>query len=109
MWDQAVDYRLEALKLNTDWFFTSKMLDKFGNASHANDGLHHYNGDFVKVTFTANQRHIIAVGLYLNNDNIFYEDDLDATINIKFLAGQGNFRNGKHLQKWKLSTYRFTS
>ena len=75
------------------------MLEKFDNASHANGGIHLYNGDFVKVTFTANQRHLIAVDINLNSDNNFYEDDPDTTINVKFLAGHGNFRNAKQLQK----------
>ena len=37
------------------------MLEKLHNALHANDDIIFYNRNFDKVTFIANQRHILAV------------------------------------------------
>ena len=39
MCDKAADDYLAALKFVTDWFVTSKMLQKRNNALHANDDL----------------------------------------------------------------------
>ena len=60
MCDKAVDDFLAALKFVLDWFVTSKMLEKFDNALLGNnDILLFFNEDFNKVTFNANQRHIL--------------------------------------------------
>ena len=45
---------LAALKFIPDWFFTSKMLEKFDNGLHANDVMLFFNEDFKKVTLVAN-------------------------------------------------------
>ena len=52
---------------------------------HANDILF-YNEDFNKVTFIANQEHILAVDLdeiNLDNDINFDEDDPDSIILVR--------------------------
>ena len=63
MCDETVDDCLAALKFIPDWFVTSKMLEKFDNALHANDDILFYNEDFDKVTFIANQKHTLATDL----------------------------------------------
>ena len=65
------------------------MVEKFDNASRANDDILFYNEDFDKVTFISNQRHILAVDLdkiNLHNDNNFDEDDSDTIIHVRLLA-----------------------
>ena len=65
MCDDVVDDCLAAWKFVSDWFVTSKMLEKFDNALHANGDIlfYSYNKDFDKVTFIANQRHILDIDL----------------------------------------------
>ena len=49
-----------------------KLLQKFDGASQANDDILIFNEDFDKVTFIANQRHILTVDrdkINLNEDN----------------------------------------
>ena len=75
MCDEAVDDCLAALKFIPDGFVTSKMLEKFYNALHANDDILFYNKDFDKVTFITNQKHVLAVDLdKINIENSFYSD-----------------------------------
>ena len=81
MCDEAVDDCLAALKFNPDRFVTSKMFEKIDNTSHANDDIFFYNEDFDKVTFIANQRHILTADL---DNNIFDEDDPDTIIHVTF-------------------------
>ena len=67
----------------------SKMLEQFDKALLVNDDILFFNEDFNKVTFIANERHILAVDLdkiNLDNDNNFDEDDPDTIIHVKFLA-----------------------
>ena len=87
--DEAADDCLAALKFLPEWFATSKMVEKFDNASRANDDILFYNEDFDKVTFISSQRHILAVDLdkiNLHNDNNFDEDDSDTIIHVRLLA-----------------------
>ena len=97
MCDEAVDNCLAALKFVSDWFVSSKMLEKFDNTLHAKDDILFYNEDLDKVTFIANQRHVLVV--VLQNDNNFYEDDPDNIIHIKLLAGCSKFGKRKALKK----------
>ena len=97
MCDEAVDNCLAALKFVSDWFVSSKMLEKFDNTLHAKDDILFYNEDLDKVTFIANQRHVLVV--VLQNDNNFYEDDPDNIIHIKLLAGCSKFGKRKVLKK----------
>ena len=100
MCNEAVDDCLAALKFITDWFVTSKMLGKFDNTLHANDDILFYNEDCYKVTFIANQKHILAVDLEkINLDNNFGEDDPDAIIRIRFLAWRSKFKRCKAFKK----------
>ena len=100
MWDEAVDDCLVALKFIPDWFVTSKMLEKFDNALHANDDILSYNKNFDKVTFIANQRHPLAVVLdKINLDNDFDEDDPNIMIHVRHLAWHSKFEKCKALKK----------
>ena len=93
MCDEAVDHCLAALKFIPDWFVTSKMLEKFDNALHANDDILFYNEDFDKVTFIANQKHILVVDLQkINLDNNFNENNPDTIIHIILLAWPSKFK-----------------
>ena len=72
------------------------------NALHANNVILFCNEDFDKVTFIANQRHIIAAGLYkvsFDNDNNFDEDYPDTIVHIRLLPWHGNFKKRKALEK----------
>ena len=83
--NEAADDYLAALKLIPDWFLTSIMLEKLDNALHANDYIFFYSEDLDKVTFTANQRHILAVNLDKVNpedDNNLDEDDSHTIIHF---------------------------
>ena len=73
------------------------MLEKFDNTLHAKDDILFYNEDLDKVTFIANQRHVLVV--VLQNDNNFYEDDPDNITHIKLLAGCSKFGKRKALKK----------
>ena len=100
MWDEAVDDCLVALKFIPDWFVTSKMLEKFDNALHANDDILSYNKNFDKVIFIANQRHTLAVVLdKINLDNDFDEDDPNTVIHVRHLAWHNKFEKCKALKK----------
>ena len=85
MCDEAVDDCLAALKIIPDWFVTSTIFHKLDNALHDNDDTLFYDEDFDKVTFIANQRHILVVDIdknNLDNDNNFDEDDLDTITHV---------------------------
>ena len=85
MCDEPVDDCLAALKIIPDWFVTSTIFHKLDNALHANDDTLFYDEDFDKVTFIANQRHILVVDIdknNLDNDNNFDEDDLDTITHV---------------------------
>ena len=80
------------MKFIPDWFVTSNVLEKLGNALHANDDVLFYNEDFGKVTFIANQKHTLAVDLEkVNLDNNYNEDDPDTIIHIRLLARHSKF------------------
>ena len=77
----------------------SKMLEQFDKALLVNDDILFFNEDFNKVTFIANERHILAADLdkiNLDNDNNFDEDD-PYTINARLLAWQSKFDKCKAL------------
>ena len=72
------------------------MLGIYDNALHANEDF--YNEDFDKVTFIANQKHILHVDLYkINLDNNFDKDNPDTIIRIRFLACRSKFKRHKIL------------
>ena len=80
----------------------SKKLENFDNALHANDDILFYNEDFDKITFIANQRHVLFVDfdkINLDNDNNFDEDDPVTIIHIRPLAWHSKFKNHKTLKK----------
>ena len=100
--DETVDDSLAALKSIPGWFVTSKMLENFDNALHANDDILFYNEDFDKVTFIANQKHILAVDLdKINLESNFDEDDPDTIIYIRILAWRSKSKKCKALKKDK--------
>ena len=78
------------------------MLEKLDNVLHTNDDILFYNEDFDKVTFIANQRHILAVDLdkiNLDSDNKFDEDDPDTIIPVRLLAWHSKIKKHKALKK----------
>ena len=78
------------------------MLQKFDKVLHAADKILVFNEDFNKVTFIANQRHILAVDLdkiNLDNDKKFDEDDPDTVIHVRPLAWHSKFEKCKALKK----------
>ena len=102
MCDEAVDHCLEALKFIPDWLTTSKMLKKLDNALHTNDDTIFYNEDFDKVTFTACQRHILAVDLIkliLIMIMIFMKMILIPFFMSGFWPGKVNLKKSKALKK----------
>ena len=54
MCDEAVDDCLAALTLITDWFFASKILEKFHDALPTNNDILVFDEDFSRVTLFAN-------------------------------------------------------
>ena len=81
------------------------MLEKCNNALRANDDILFimiYNEDFDKVTFIANQRHILFADLdniNLDNDDNFHEDNPDTFFMSDFWLGVVTLKNAKHLKK----------
>ena len=64
--------------------------------------IYFYNEDFDKVTFIANQRHILPVDLdkiNLDNDNKVDEYDPCTIIHVRLLAGCSRFKKHKTLKK----------
>ena len=79
-----------------------KRLQNLSNAFNAHDDILFYNEDFDKVTFIANQRHIVAVDLdktNLDNDNNFDEDDSNTITQVRLLAWLRKFEKPKALKK----------
>ena len=79
-----------------------KRLQNLSNAFNAHDDILFYNEDFNKVTFIANQRHIVAVDLdktNLDNDNNFDEDDSNTITQVRLLAWLSKFEKPKALKK----------
>ena len=104
MCDEAIHSCLAALRFIPDWFVTSRMLKKFDNALHANDDTLSFNDDFNKVTFIANQRHILAIDfekINLDENNNFVKDDPDTIIHVRFLASRSKFEKRETLKKDK--------
>ena len=111
MCDEAVNDCLASLFINllqffykfiSDWFVTKEILEKDDNVLHANDEILFYNEDFDNITFTANQKHILAVDVYkinLDNDKNFDEDDLDTIIHVRRLGWSSKFEKQKALKK----------
>ena len=102
MCDQTIDDCLAALNFISNQFVTSKMLRKFDKVLLAADKILVFNEDFNKVTFIANQRHILAVDLdkiNLDNDKKFDEDDPDSVIHVRPLAWHSKFEKCKALKK----------
>ena len=89
----AVDF-LTPVKFILDWFTTSKTQKKFHDALLANDYEFFFGEDFSNVTFFANKRDNLSVGLHkinLDSDNNFYEDDPKNVINVRLLTWGNKF------------------
>ena len=94
MCDEVVDDSPAALTFIPGWFVTSKMFERLDNTLHAKDDILFYNEHFEKVTFIANQRHILAIDLdkiNVANDNNFDEDDPDTITHVRHLGSCINF------------------
>ena len=110
MWDKFVDDCLAALKLIPDWFITSKMIEIFHNTLHVNDNILSYKEDFDKVTYIANQRHILAVNLdkiNLDNDNSFNLDDPDTIDHVRLFTQQRESTKHKPFKKIRIMEFYF--
>ena len=103
MCDEAVDDCLEALKFS-DWFVTSKVLEKFYDALLANDDILFFSEDFSKVTCFTNEVGILGVDLdniNLDNNNNFDEDNPETIIHVRLLAWRNIFEKCKSFKKDK--------
>ena len=79
-----------------------KCLKNYDDALYANDDILFCNEDFNKVTFIANQRHILAIDfdkINLDEDNYFDENDPDTFVHVRFLAWRTNFEKYRALKK----------
>ena len=103
MCDEAIDDSLAVSKFISNWFVTSKMLEKLDNDLHTNYYILFYNQDFDKVTFIANERHILASDvdkINLDNDKNFDEDSPGTIIYVRlFWLGVVDLKNAKHLKR----------
>ena len=78
------------------------MLEKFHDTLFVNDDILFFDEDFCKVTFFANEMGILSVYLdktNLNDDDNFYEDDPETTINVRLLTWCNKFENCKTFKK----------
>ena len=100
--DEAVDYCLAALKFIHDWYVTSKLLENFHHDFFSNNDIFLFNEDFIKVTFIANQMHILAADLHkinLDENNNFDARDPDIFIHVRLNVV--NLKYTQHLKKDK--------
>ena len=100
--DEAVDDYLVALKIISDWFVTSKMLENFCDALLINDNILFFDEDFSKVKFLANKMGILGVdpvNINLDDDVNIYEDDPETFNHVRPLVTKLNLKNTKHLKK----------
>ena len=80
---EAVDDSPAALKLNPDWFLTSKMIEKLYTYLYADENILYFNEDFDNVVFSCNEMGILNIDLNnINLDNNFDKDDPDTIILI---------------------------
>ena len=89
------------MKIISDWFVTSKTLEKL-DTLHGNDDTSLHNEGFDKVTFISNQRHVLPVDLdkiNLDSGNNFYEDDPDIIIHVRLLPWRSKIKKYKSIKK----------
>ena len=78
-----------------------------GNPLHANDDILFYNEDFHKVTFIANQKHILVVNLDKinpHNDNNFLKMILILLFLSDFWVDVVNWKNENPLKKYLIKS-----
>ena len=105
MCDEDFDDYLVVLKFISDWFVTSKMLEKFHDALLANDYIPFFKEDFSKVTFFANEIGVFSVGLDKinlhdkNNSDTLMKMILKLLVMSDLWLGVINLRSAMHLKK----------
>ena len=78
------------------------MLEKFHNASNANDDILFFDKDFSKVTFFANQIGILGIDLdkiNIDDYNNFDKDDPETIIYVRLLAWHSKYEKLKAFNK----------
>ena len=93
MCNKAVDDCLAALKLAPDWFVTRKMIKKLFTVLYVDENILYFNEDSSNVVFNYNETSILNIDLNCIklDDNNFDEDDPDAIIHVRLLAGHIKF------------------
>ena len=74
------------------------MLEKRHDALLTNDDILFFDEYFSKVTFFANEVDILAVNLdkiNFDDDNNFYEDDLETIVHVRLLTCRNKFEKHK--------------
>ena len=100
MCDEAADDSLATLKLISDWFVTSKTIQKLFTALNVDENILYFNEDFGHVVFKCNGMGILDIELdNINYDNNFDEDDPDTIILIRLLPWYIKFGKCKELKK----------
>ena len=101
MQDKAVDDCPVVLKLASDWFVTSKMIEIIFTAFYADENMLYFSEDSGNVVFTCNGMGILNIDLNsINlNDTNYDEDDPDIIILARLLAWHIKFEKYKALKK----------
>ena len=89
MCEEALNDSLAGQKFVTEQVDTSQMFEKLDNTLDVHDNTLMYNKIFEKVTFIANQRHILTVDLVkinLDKDSNFDKSDPDTIIHVRLQA-----------------------
>ena len=98
MYDETADNT--QLKLDHDWFVTSKVIKKLFTALYTDENILYLNEDSGNVVFSCNEMGILNMGVKnINLDNNFDEDDPDTIIIIRLLAWHIKFEKGKALKR----------
>ena len=100
MCEEAVDDFLATLKLISDLFVTSKMIQKLYTALYTDGNILYFNEDSGNATFCCNEVVILSVNPNnINLHNNFDKDDLDTIILIRLLAWYIKFGKRKNVKK----------
>ena len=88
------------MKLNPDWFVTSKMIKKLFTALYEDKNILYFNEDFGDAVFNYNEMGIVNIDLNnINLDDNFDEEDPKNIILIRLLSWHINSEKPKELKK----------
>ena len=100
MCDKAVVDSLATLKFISDWFVTSKMIEKLFTSLYGDKKIFYFEENSRNVVFNCNGMDILNIDLNnINLDNNFDEDYPDTITLIRPLAWDIEFEKGKALNK----------